>query len=360
MELSEIIKEARIKKNMSQEELAHSLGVSRQAISKWENGIAEPHGVNRELLNQLLELNLTSDGSEVKEELANVKRKMNYYKFIMLGMLGLILLFLIVIVVLKHKVNYEVSVDENVELLKSNNTENKALNNEIVSITFYDEEANVVWDEALWFNMEQIRYMSVLWDGEVPDSVEVYTVPTGTDMLNEKKLIVAKAIESETNGTLIDLRNLKQKDLSVHLSVTLNYGDNSICSETYNVCYYDPDDIIEPEKLQAFDVIINDITNEGISFDQVEWVYVNGETDKSLENVIDERYYIENDVISIQEMEFDEKCTFLSVAHDGSGICSTCTREEFVSLVEQRISNNLQYAYFVEVLNGKIVSIDER
>ena len=36
MEISKIIKEARIKKGMTQQELADSVYVTRQTISKWE------------------------------------------------------------------------------------------------------------------------------------------------------------------------------------------------------------------------------------------------------------------------------------------------------------------------------------
>jgi len=38
MELGKIIKENRINKNMSQDELADYLKVSRQSVSKWESG----------------------------------------------------------------------------------------------------------------------------------------------------------------------------------------------------------------------------------------------------------------------------------------------------------------------------------
>ena len=34
------LKEARIRKNMTQEQLAQQLGVSNKTISKWENGVS--------------------------------------------------------------------------------------------------------------------------------------------------------------------------------------------------------------------------------------------------------------------------------------------------------------------------------
>lgn len=42
MEVSKCLKDARIKKNITQEDLAEELGVSRQTISSWENGKSYP------------------------------------------------------------------------------------------------------------------------------------------------------------------------------------------------------------------------------------------------------------------------------------------------------------------------------
>ena len=44
--LGETLKEHRTERNMTQEFVAESLGVSRQAVSKWENGTSEPSTSN--------------------------------------------------------------------------------------------------------------------------------------------------------------------------------------------------------------------------------------------------------------------------------------------------------------------------
>lgn len=44
--LPEVLKEYRVKCGMSQETVAEALEVSRQAVSKWENGLAEPKKEN--------------------------------------------------------------------------------------------------------------------------------------------------------------------------------------------------------------------------------------------------------------------------------------------------------------------------
>ena len=56
MEISKIIKEARMKKGMTQQELADSVYVTRQTISKWELGKSIPDEVSFRLLCQCLEI----------------------------------------------------------------------------------------------------------------------------------------------------------------------------------------------------------------------------------------------------------------------------------------------------------------
>lgn len=56
MDWREEIRRRREEKHLSQEELAEAVGVSRQAVSKWESGAAQPTGANRRALLQALDL----------------------------------------------------------------------------------------------------------------------------------------------------------------------------------------------------------------------------------------------------------------------------------------------------------------
>lgn len=56
MDWSEEIRRRREERHLSQEELAEAVGVSRQAVSKWESGAAQPTGANRRALLQALDL----------------------------------------------------------------------------------------------------------------------------------------------------------------------------------------------------------------------------------------------------------------------------------------------------------------
>ena len=54
--LGEALKENRLRCNMTQEFVAETLGVSRQAVSKWENGTSEPNTTNLIALSRLYKI----------------------------------------------------------------------------------------------------------------------------------------------------------------------------------------------------------------------------------------------------------------------------------------------------------------
>ena len=56
MEVSEILKEARTKKGMTQQELADCVYVTRQTISKWELGKSVPDEASLRLLYKCLDI----------------------------------------------------------------------------------------------------------------------------------------------------------------------------------------------------------------------------------------------------------------------------------------------------------------
>lgn len=56
--LGEVLKENRVRCNMTQEFVAESLGVSRQAVSKWEKGTSNPSTTNLIALSKLYETSM--------------------------------------------------------------------------------------------------------------------------------------------------------------------------------------------------------------------------------------------------------------------------------------------------------------
>ena len=65
--LGEVLRDQRIQCKMTQEFVAESIGVSRQAVSKWENGTADPSTSNLLALAELF-------GVSAEELLRSVKR----------------------------------------------------------------------------------------------------------------------------------------------------------------------------------------------------------------------------------------------------------------------------------------------
>ena len=71
MSLAEILKENRIRCKMTQEFVAETIGVSRQAVSKWENGSADPSTSNLIALANLYGVSaedLLKNAAQKKEE----------------------------------------------------------------------------------------------------------------------------------------------------------------------------------------------------------------------------------------------------------------------------------------------------
>ena len=77
--LGELLKEYRLRCKMTQELLAETLGVSRQAVSKWENGTADPSTSNLLALSKLYGISaeelLKSVDSELKQEKSSSGRE---------------------------------------------------------------------------------------------------------------------------------------------------------------------------------------------------------------------------------------------------------------------------------------------
>ena len=381
MTLGEQIKQAREAKNYSQEELANILGVSRQAISKWENGIAEPHGVNREMLNQTLELNIALEDDDIKQELFGMKKKIVYRNTALLVLLCIcVILAVLLIISCKKKPKAEqpnlpspgenVELPENGEGSKPGGDTNTATmfvprgTNFIESIIFYDSEANVVPSNALWYNMANIDYMVVSWSGDIPQTVDIFLTPTGTNTTEQKELVLTKAITQENRSVLIDLSILKREDLMAHMSVMLNYGDTATSISSEMNVMYDENEVYDPDyTIDFFEAFITSVSEETITVDRVNWVHLNGATAEGKETV-EGRYYTENDEVVEETYEFDDLCMFQIVDHgdgsEGPKEVLQVSKEDFINTVNGYMYEGKQYAFFVSIHNGKVHDVSER
>lgn len=77
--LGTLLKENRLRCKMTQEFVAESLGVSRQAVSKWENGTTDPSTSNLIALAQLYEISaeelLKDVNTTIPKEIKNRKKE---------------------------------------------------------------------------------------------------------------------------------------------------------------------------------------------------------------------------------------------------------------------------------------------
>lgn len=80
MEISKCIKEARQKNNISQENLAEQLGISRQTISSWETGKSYPDIVSVIKMSYIFNVSLDKMLKEDKKLINNMQEKMDTVK----------------------------------------------------------------------------------------------------------------------------------------------------------------------------------------------------------------------------------------------------------------------------------------
>lgn len=263
MTTGEIIKQARVAKNMSQEELANMLGVSRQAVSKWESGKSIPIGVNRECINSILEISL-----EIEEK--ESEGKTDKYKHVLIACGTVVVILIILLVILsvnlikaERKIKYESSkvseisditektyfpdessTDYETESISipgtDSNTESTyvyTVSEEtpiITKITFFDCNKETVLDDALWYDAALIEGIMIQWEGGCPDTIKMFAVPSGSNTIEETKLLLTKEVTDGDNVELLDADLLREEYMS-HVYFQLDFQGKIVSSDDYNV-----------------------------------------------------------------------------------------------------------------------------
>ncbi|MBR3871035.1 MAG: helix-turn-helix transcriptional regulator [Clostridia bacterium] len=210
MTLGEQIKNAREKKNLSQEDLAFQLGVSRQAVSKWENGSSLPHSINKTMLSKIL-------GIELEENIITANNKPRLRE-----LLAWIIAIVLSIIFLVTWIHNKTPETPDVPSIKK--------------ITFYDCNKNVVTEEARWYNSAQIESILIQWEGGTPDNIKMFATPTGTETMSETELLLTKVVLDGYTVELLDADTLKDK-FSTHVYFQLEFGENIVTSEMYNIFF---------------------------------------------------------------------------------------------------------------------------
>lgn len=233
MSIGEQIKEAREGKGYSQEELAEMCGVSRQAVSKWENGLSVPQGANREALCNILEMECLRE-ENFKE--AGETRGLRGRLFIWGGWVAAALLFVCTVSILL----YVLIRQPGEQLSNQNQFPGHAAGAGVeVGVCFFDGEQNEVYDEALWYNAAHIDSILIQWEGESPDSISIHYVPSGSETMEFAEILSTKAILDSGTAALLNPGGLKDGKIHGHVTFQLNYGGYTVNSEMYNI-FYDP------------------------------------------------------------------------------------------------------------------------
>lgn len=220
MTLGEQIKEARERKNYSQEELAEMCGVSRQAVSKWENNNSVPQGANRDILKETLGIEIEFP----REEKAALKKRL----FVWGGWITAAVLLLGVICIGIYIVSAP-------EVIEKTDTQPG-----VTSVCFYDSRQKEVRDEALWYNAAHIESILVQWEGAAPVSISIHYIPGGTNMVEYTELLATKEILDTGTAALLSADALKNKKIMGHVTFMLDYGSFTVYSDQYNI-FYDPE-----------------------------------------------------------------------------------------------------------------------
>lgn len=227
MTLGKQIRQARENQNLSQEELALKLGVSRQAVSKWENNSAVPQGLNREMLSQILELDFS-----VSEETPDRKRNR--------GIMWLGWWFAIILLCVSVGIGIRLfSLQANTELVASE--EQRAVDDSFTSsaikrVEFYDKDQNIVSDVALWYNAAEIDSILIQWESGTPNSIKIFYTPGGTETQEQTELLMTKSIPDGDTAALLS-GNALAEITQGHVYFELDFGSVIVASDMYNMMY---------------------------------------------------------------------------------------------------------------------------
>ena len=207
---------------MTQEALAERLGVSRQAVSKWEMGVSEPSLENLKALSEELEIDL----SPAKETVPPTSSRWKVVSFVCIALL---LVSLTVLALLWTSMNKNGWPPEEPQL---------------TGVSFYDEEGNLLQTEAGWYLLEPDSRVTILvtfqdgrWtlDNHIAGvmGAALYLTPTGTGVYDLREQLAVQAVPDGNSAALFFWQI--PDDLMGHLDVVLECTGGQTITGTFNV-----------------------------------------------------------------------------------------------------------------------------
>lgn len=222
MNKADQIREAREQAGMTQETLAERLGVSRQAVSKWEMGNAEPSLENLSALAEILGVEFTD-----RELPANVKNSWKPLS-LLLGCLLLAALAALGAVLRPWDTPSDTGVETNLP--------------SIASIAFFTRDGTPLrpdlGDGWLLFEPETQVLMAVSFqDSKAAPvlAVSAFITPTGTETFDERQQLAVQAVDSGRSIALLPLDMSPEIMTMGHLDVMLECGGGQAVTDTLNI-----------------------------------------------------------------------------------------------------------------------------
>jgi len=334
MTLGERIKEAREARHLSQEALAELLGVSRQAVSKWENDTAVPQGANRAALAEILELN--------EEPGTPAPQKTGVPSWLGWAAAGVLLL------VLAGQALF--SGGEPVEAPPTENA-----GPELVSVRFYDstqEEVRSSSPHLPEYNAARMDSILLEWKGEESlESVKLFRTPRG----DRTELAAEFFAPAGTVSALLLPAEALVRDGFADAYFELHFaGDHTVMSEKLQL-YHDPG-FEQHAYLDGFDGVT-------LTCDPVEWVDVPGDRADEL-GLSDEDgpngFVLYNEQDAAVSWPVSPDCTYTVLDWADNFISAAVDAEEFRSILSRRIEQGIAVPYIVTVQQGEVAAVQEQ
>lgn len=219
MNKADQIREAREQAGMTQETLAERLGVSRQAVSKWEMGASEPSLENLHALSQVLSTEFA--GEELPVQAKNPWKPLSL-------ILGCLLLAALAVL--------------GAILRPWNTPENGQDVPSVTSIAFFTPDGTPLRPELgdgwLLFAPDTQVLMAVSFQNSETapvHAVSAFITPTGTETFNERQQLAVQAVDSARSIALLPL-DMSPEIMSMgHLDVMLECVGGQTMTETLNI-----------------------------------------------------------------------------------------------------------------------------
>ncbi|MCH5280538.1 MAG: helix-turn-helix transcriptional regulator [Lachnospiraceae bacterium] len=363
MTLGEQIRQARENKNLSQEELADQLGVSRQAVSKWENDTSIPQGINRELLSKLLELEIGA-AVDRTEDVPESKKKSGVWRVLVWGVVVLLIIVLAVpLAVLFMRLTgwRDVNTDPIVPIQQDTGSDGNGQQDSnaeipaIKSLQFYGEDLQIVGDVDGWYNLAQLDMILLQWEGGTPDNIKLFYRPDGEEYNEQTELLLTKNVLEQDTAALFDAKVLEPYTQG-HFYFELDFRDTVVVSDTYNI-YYESEYSAAPRMMYY----VISVKDRNLTVDAVEWVDVPGSRFAELgldENDAGSGFLIYNEEEKTETYALAEDCSCTILDWEDSYVQKEVSVEKLLQILAER--EGMEIPYILTIEGNEIISITEQ